>query len=450
MNNVTLTSSERLRLENGSKAAVMGGGPAGSLFAYFLLDMAQRDDLNLQVDIYEPRDFSLVGPPGCNMCAGIISESLVQLLAMEGINLPPNVVQRGIDTYVLHTEVGKTFLETPHLEKRIGVVFRGAGPLGMVASEWSSFDGFLLDQALHKGATLRPFRVEAVELVDGRPQLRTRLGQSQSYDLLAVATGVNTNALRMFPPVQSSYRSPKMVQTFIREYLVGKEHIEHHMGHHTLHFFLLDIPGLDFAAIVPKGNYVTVCLLGAGINKETFDRFLHTSQVRACMPPAWQPDSFACHCAPRINLSGAVHPYADRMVFLGDSGVSRLYKDGIGAAYRAAKYAATAAIFHGVGEADLRRHFWRPYQRIEYDNHFGKLIFTVVQRVKPLQFVMRSVTHMVTSEQSEQADKRHMSKILWDIFTGSAPYRDIFLRLFYPQFWSRFLWMIASSLEWRP
>jgi len=32
-----------------------------------------------------------------------------------------------------------------------------------------------------------------------------------------------------------------------------------------MHVFLLDIPRLEFAAIIPKGDYATVCLLGEDI-----------------------------------------------------------------------------------------------------------------------------------------------------------------------------------------
>src|SRR5512141_280363 len=92
-----------MSLENGSRVAVIGGGPAGSLFSYFLLGLAERMDLDLKVDIYEPRDFSLAAPQGCNMCAGVISETLVQNLATEGINLPASVVQKAVNSYVLHT-----------------------------------------------------------------------------------------------------------------------------------------------------------------------------------------------------------------------------------------------------------------------------------------------------------------------------------------------------------
>jgi CRP-like cAMP-binding protein len=36
-----------------------------------------------------------------------------------------------------------------------------------------------------------------------------------------------------------------------------------------------------------------------------------------------------------------------------------------------------------------------------------------------------------------------MSTVLWDTFTGSAPYRDVFMRTLHPAFWLRLLWDIA-------
>ncbi len=95
-----------MELSDGSKVGVIGGGPAGTLTSYFLLELAERIGLELEVDIYEPKDFSRLGRAGCNMCGGVVSESLVQILVTEGINLPPSVVQRGIDSYVLRTDRG--------------------------------------------------------------------------------------------------------------------------------------------------------------------------------------------------------------------------------------------------------------------------------------------------------------------------------------------------------
>src|SRR3972149_6971521 len=152
---MTAAAENELELKSGSQVAVIGGGPAGSFFAYFLIDLAQRLDLDVQVDVFEPRDFQRPGPRGCNMCAGIISESLIQLLATEGINLPPIVCQRGIDSYVLHTSGGNIQIKTGVDESRIASVFRGAGPRDLAEAKWKSFDGHLLELAVGKGARHR-------------------------------------------------------------------------------------------------------------------------------------------------------------------------------------------------------------------------------------------------------------------------------------------------------
>jgi hypothetical protein len=110
-------------LQDGSRIAVVGAGPAGSLFSYFLLNMAEAVSLDIGVDLFEPRHFCHRGPAGCNHCGGIVSESLVQRLATEGIMLPDGVVQRGIESYTLHMDVGDVEIETPLAEKRIAAIY---------------------------------------------------------------------------------------------------------------------------------------------------------------------------------------------------------------------------------------------------------------------------------------------------------------------------------------
>ncbi len=114
--------NHHLNLSSGSRVAVIGGGPAGSFFSIFLLDLVKRVGLDVNIDIYDDKDFSKCGPAGCNRCGGIVSESLVQLLATEGINIPAKVMQRGIKSYVLHTDAGSARIETPLQEKRIAAI----------------------------------------------------------------------------------------------------------------------------------------------------------------------------------------------------------------------------------------------------------------------------------------------------------------------------------------
>jgi hypothetical protein len=38
-----------------------------------------------------------------------------------------------------------------------------------------------------------------------------------------------------------------------------------------------------------------------------------------------------------------------------------------------------------------------------------------------------------------------MSTVIWDLFTGSAPYREVLLRTMHPMFWSRLAWNMAAG-----
>jgi hypothetical protein len=42
-----------------------------------------------------------------------------------------------------------------------------------------------------------------------------------------------------------------------------------------------------------------------------------------------------------------------------------------------------------------------------------------------------------------------MSTVLWDMFTGSAPYRDVFVRTLDPRFLGRFGWESTLSVKTR-
>ena len=52
------------QLTDGARVGVVGAGPAGSFFSFFLLQLAGRVGLDIGVDIYEPRNFEGTGPHG--------------------------------------------------------------------------------------------------------------------------------------------------------------------------------------------------------------------------------------------------------------------------------------------------------------------------------------------------------------------------------------------------
>ncbi|HZW35901.1 MAG: cyclic nucleotide-binding domain-containing protein, partial [Deltaproteobacteria bacterium] len=240
------------------------------------------------------------------------------------------------------------------------------------------------------------------------------------------------------------YKPPNATKTYICEFFFGHDTIEKYLGN-SMHVFLLGLPRLEFAAIIPKGDYATVCLLGREIDAGLVESFLNAHEVRQCFPPEFHPPADFCHCSPAINIRGPLQPFADRFVFIGDSGVTRLYKDGIGGAYRAAKAAAKTSVFEGVSAADFRRHYLPVCRAISVDNDIGWIIFAVTGLIKSARFARRGVLQMTSREQEAIGLKRRMSGVLWDTFTGSAPYRDVFLRTLNPVFLGRFLYETAAA-----
>jgi flavin-dependent dehydrogenase len=450
-------SKGSISLGHGSRIAVIGGGPAGSLFSYFLLSMSKRIGLKINVDIYEPRDFNIPGPQGCNMCGGVLYESLVQSLALEGINLPTGVVQRGIEFNMLHFDEGDAVIQTPLHEKRIASTFRGIGPRGLVEIKGGSLDSYLLQAALNQGAQHIRKRVKDVSwssspdsanLAARRIQVKTQGGQELTYDLLAVASGVNTTLLKQFRNMDFGYEPPQTTKLVVREYYLGEEVVSSHFGP-VFHAFLLDIPGLDYGAIIPKGDYITICLLSSHeeLHGDAIESFLKNPVVKRALPPNFSPEDPACQCGPRINVNGSKHPFGNRVVFIGDCGVSRLYKDGIGAAYRSAKVAAAVSIFQGISADDFRKYYLKFCRKMEADNQIGKFIFRIAGLVPKTSFSQKVILRMISAEyHTTMISNKRMSMVVWDMLTGGAPYLDVLLRAIHPLFLVRVLWYLLLSL----
>ncbi len=430
-------------LRDGSRIAVVGSGPAGSFFSYFLLKMANAIDLEVEVDIFEPRSFKYCGPAGCNHCGGIVSESLVQILAAEGIVLPRRVVQRGVESYVVHMDVGNVAIESPVHEQRIAALYRGNGPRDGGDAPMESFDGYLQGMATQQGAEIVRQLITGMECRNGLPELKFADGETKTYDLVAVATGVNSNFIQLLDDLPGDFEPPKTTRGYICEFHSTEEEILKILGR-SVHVFLLDIPRFEFAAIIPKGQFATVVMVGEDLDQELVHTFLNDPVVRRTFPTDTVP--CVCSCSPLINLGARKRPYGNRVVMIGDSGVTRLYKDGIGAAFRTGKAAATTAVFHGVAAEDFEKHFWPTCKSIANDNAIGKVMFATNAVMKNSRITRRAMLRMAQREQDKPSAKPHMSSLLWNMFTGSAPYWEMFRGTLHPGFISKLLYNLAAGL----
>jgi flavin-dependent dehydrogenase len=185
-------------------------------------------------------------------------------------------------------------------------------------------------------------------------------------------------------------------------------------------------------------------MVGEDLDQELVHEFLNDPVVRRTFPTDKVP--CVCSCSPLINLGARKKPYGDRVVMVGDSGVTRLYKDGIGAAFRTGKAAATAAVFNGVSARDFEQHFWPTCRNIVNDNRVGKVMFATNAIMKNSRLTRSAMLRMAQREQDSDNARPHMSSLLWNMFTGSAPYLEMFRGTMHPGFIYNLLRSVAVSL----
>jgi flavin-dependent dehydrogenase len=421
-----LADSAQHELEDGANIAVVGGGPTGSFFSIFALKMAKMIGKEISVTIFEPKNFTKDGPGGCNRCGGIISELLVQTLAVEGINLPDSVVRKGINSYRLHTNHGSVFIATPALEKTIATVYRGGGPRGTIGEEKESFDGFLLAQAIQEGAIHRNLRVDHIGYRDSKPVLFSKDAEIMQADLVVGAFGINSTSGKIFEELGFGYREPSNVTAAITEISMAEDVVAEYFGN-SIQLFLLPDKGIKFGAMIPKGPYVTLCILGTEVGPKTIDDFMNKPVVKAVLPKS-APYALACRCLPKMNVGAPHIPFADRVVLCGDAGSTRLFKDGLGAAYIMGKAAAKAAVFEGVGALDFKKNYLPVYKSIVHDNYFGRMLYFVIDRYRKTGMLTKAMLKVVEKEQGDPKNGKILSSVLWDMFTGNERYKKVFFK----------------------
>jgi flavin-dependent dehydrogenase len=405
------------RLGPGSRIAVIGGGPAGSSFAIFALHYAREANLDLEVTIFEPRDFSKPGPQGCNMCAGLIPIRSLRPLVDVGVTVPEDVIQQRIEHYTLHTVAGPIPLPQTGSDADVISVYRGSGPRN--APPWPhdiSFDRFLLESARSRGADVVAERVTAVTAAPDR-QVVTATG-SYPADLVVLAAGVNRSQIDL---ADVDFRPPPRQQMIQVELFLGADGVRDALGG-SVHVVLAKHPGLAFGTLIPKGTFINVSLLGTDLPADSITNFLALPEVERML--ASRPVS-ACSCRPRISVGPARPLFADRFVAVGDAGVTRLYKNGIGSAIQTAEQAARTAVLHGVSDAAFRRHYAPLCRAITRDNLAGRFLFSFSRVFRRYRWLTLPHLHSVVAERSMPPEQRHHSRFLWAMFTGAYPYRQL-------------------------
>ncbi len=404
------------KIETDSKVAIIGGGPAGSLFALYLLHYAEERGICPEITIYQERSFNELGPKGCKGCAGVLSMSLFKNLGELRLSLPKEIIQAKIERYAVHSPYTSISIDNPEKEIQIVSIYRGGGPHISNYENLVSFDGWLLKQAQSRGVRVENQKVSHIYLE--QQAMVEVAGEKLAYDLVVLASGVNIKPIRI---LGLDYIPPKTATMAQDELYAGTAQVESRLDN-VAHAFLIPYSGLIFGTLVPKGPFINVSVLSSGKHPVSVTDFLSHDLVRGVLPDHYER---ACGCQPQAVIGSAHNYYADGFVATGDAAVSRLYKDGIGSALLTARQAARTVVYHGLSRQDFERHYQPFCSSIAQDNRWGRLLFSMNDRVKDSPAFLLAQHRLIGDEQDNMRGPQPFTKAAWGMFTGSYSYKSI-------------------------
>lgn len=393
----------RLQLTDGSKVAIIGGGPSGSFFALNLLRKAGKLGRKIEVIILEKKQaMSIQGQNGaecsigeCNYCAGGLSPRVCDALTELGLPLPPEII---LDT----AEIINVFADWKTISldvlRDIKSVYRGSRPKGRSGSNYN-FDNFLLSSAAKEGAKIINAEVTNLRYSKEGKIIVSYNGNTLELetDFVAFAGGVNGKLghgpdkaeypVSWLKKIIPGFEPPRVRKTIIFELstMGNDDFIQKIKG--ELYFILHGSSSLklEMISIVPKGEYITVVLIGKSIDKakpkdklRIIDEFMHLPHIKTILPE-WLKLKNICVCSPFMTTGVANEPFGDRIIVIGDMFTSNLYKDGIGSAYEISVKIAEVILSGGIDKKSLKAGYIPVIRKYRINNKLGKLVFIFIR-----------------------------------------------------------------------
>jgi flavin-dependent dehydrogenase len=341
--------------------AIVGGGPAGVACALTVLRLSRDAGRRPRVVVFEGKRFG-GHRPHYNQCVGVLSPPIQAILGEElGVPFPGSLVCQPITGYVLHSD-----------RRQIDL---GGDGRASYAVRRVEFDDYLLEAARGAGVEVVQSRVQDLEFHADRAVVYS---DSVSLEAAVVvgAFGLDDGSVRVFERA-TAYRSPQAMTSVVTKIHAEPDFLAA-LGP-IIHAFLPSIPEIEFGAITPKSDHLTINIAGRDVDSAAMGRFLRLPAVGAILPIGWSGSADADRRESdqlwfyrgRFPMSVADGICGDRYIVVGDAaGLIRPFKGkGINAGLRGGIVAGEAIVRHGVSAIALRDYlFANPYARDVLDD----------------------------------------------------------------------------------
>ncbi len=402
-------------LAEGARVVIIGGGPGGVGTALALTNLARQMGRHLDITLFEGKD--LEGERHFNQCAGVLSPPIGQILEESlDVPFPRRLVEREITRYVLHTDAASILLESDdppaYSVRRV------------------HFDHYMFEQARGRGIQINTSRVTDLEFHADRVIVYSESGNCEA-DVVVGAFGSDDGTARLFERA-SHYRPPRFLSSIVTKIHPRPEFMN--VFGNTIHAFLLSAPGIEFGAVTPKGDHLTINIAGDHIDAPWMERYLHTPAVRSVLPSLddAQHNDDLTFFKGRFPISPAHAFTGDRYVLVGDgAGLVRPFKGkGVNSALVTGIWAAQTMLRAGISEAAFR----------EY-HHAAREIIDDLPYGRAMRLLTRGLSRWrlfdaVIAVAERDARLRHA---LFDAVSAHRPYRAIIHGLLDPR------WMVRAT-----
>ena len=404
---------------------VVGGGPAGSACAIELSHLAQHLGHRLRVILYEGKSFT--GISHYNQCVGVVSPPIVQILEKElAIPFPRHLVQRQITGYTLHGE-------------RRHLVLDGYDEEPSYALRRIEFDAYLLDQVREAGVEVVQSRVTDLELHANHVVVYSESDCIRA-DVVAGAFGTDEGSAAAFRQA-THYAPPRCMHSIVTKLHPTGEPLP--AGDSHIHAFLPRSRTIEFGAITPKSNHLTINVAGATVDSTVMDWFLHYEPMRRNLPPTdhhhpTQANDLR-YFRGSFPVSVARHFYGDRYVIMGDAaGLVRAFKGkGINSACLTGIWAARCMMRTGISRQAFASDFKQACAEILDDIPYGQMTRRLVTMMQRLDLVDALLAVAEGEPRLRQA--------LFQAVSGHSPYRVMWHNLAHLPFLMRTALSVAHK-----
>jgi flavin-dependent dehydrogenase len=390
-------------LPDHGRVVIIGGGPGGTATAISLLTGARASGRNFRVTLLEGKQFA--GEQQYNQCSGVLAPPIVELLQDElCIPFPDHLIRGAINGYVLHTARREVTLD--------------GDPDRSLTLRRVQFDAYMLDTARQRGVEVLNARATGLEFHADRVVIYTENAPLDA-DVVVGAFGLDEGTAAIFTHA-AGYRPPPALSSVVTKYHPGDQGMRK-FGHHV-HAFLPTIPRIEFGAVTPKGNHLTINIAGATVDTEMMDHFLAESYVRSVLPCLENAGRFddkdlryfkgRFPCGLARNFTG------DRYVLVGDAaGLVRAFKGkGVTSAIQTGLRAANIILHEGISASAFQS--YRAANRdIIQDLPFGQLMRRFTILASRFGFM-----HLVLKAAERDCG---LQRALFNAISAGAPYSEV-------------------------